>query len=237
MNQELENDKTILLKERERSEKEAGSSVYKDLVKLRYERDRIRLFQKQEKEKSDYEQRVEKYEKKANKGALDDSDKAEKVQSIVFWVLKSPAILLILGSVGLLIYYIVCQIINWSSMDGLERLLVIVGSCILIPIAAGVIALINALINLVAVIAHGLIWDVYVFFARLFSKRNIKTYNDLHPSGLEKAIWHYQAKLYEHNNSFAENEVLRFPDEKDFYDKHKKAYFSFSGDMKFSTIK
>lgn len=219
----LDEDKKMILSERDRVEKDAGTA-YKEVRKLR---DNVKdVYDRiiEEKKKPDYNARVDKYERKANKRVSEYLEKGSTASEVIGWIIKAPFLLFTVGAVITIIVTIIIQIVNWGDTDDIERVVLIIGAIVILPIAGAVIALINTIGNLISLLISSIAWDIFAFFANRIPEKNIEKYYKLHPVGYNRAIWKYTSKLYNNNPQFAQDEVIRFPYEHmplDFYQKEK----------------
>ncbi len=216
-------DRKLLLSERERVERDAGVA-YKDVHKLRERIKEVSSSITDEQKKPDYKARVDKYEKKANKRVSEYLEKGSTASEVIGWIIKAPFLLFTIGAVITIIVIIIMQIINWNDTDDIEKVALVIGAIIILPIAGGLIALINTIGNLISLLVSSIAWDVFAFLANRLPEKNLEKYNSIHPVGVKRAIWNYTSKLYAHNPQFAQDEVIRFPlehMESDFYSNNK----------------
>ncbi len=231
--------KQLLINARNKSEKAAGPA-YKDVKALRKKRDELIKSYDIERKKPGYEEKLAIYEKKANKGAFTHSDTVDTISEVIRWIILTPVILGTIAVVIVAIISIINTLRGWGDMDPLNQVFWVIAMIIFLPIVASGLALANAIARLIAGLLGIAIWEVYSFFSKRKSKRNIKKYNRMHIRGYYQANWKYQAKLYEHNSEYPQNEVIRCPEKQmsdDCLKNNQDAWIIYKNDCLFSDTK
>ncbi len=227
-------DKRILLDLREKSEKEAGS--YKELKKLREERDAYRKSVNDAKKNDNYESLIDKYARLANKRVSEYIADGGKAADIALFIVKAPFILFDIAAVGLFIFFIIVQIVTWKNYGDLERILIVVAIFFMTPIYFALVGLVNSIGNLIGAILHAIVWEIYSKIANFLPGIYFKKYMKIHLRGYTEARWKYQSKLFNLNREYSQNEVVRFTEkdlDQSFWDKHEACWECYLNDMMF----